>query len=109
MNNGVNVLDCILQTSRLLKVVNLDKIKTVRILWSGLDHKLALGHGTGSTSDLEATGEELVDNMSTNEPCRSRYENILSKTTEEEGDSQYCYSLTVRVKRDVSKTYTYIV
>ena len=78
MNHSVDPLGRIIKPSGIRKVVNLDKVKRRCVLRSGLDHDIAFRQRPGCSSHSEATAEQVVHDMSTDEPCSSRYKDVFS-------------------------------
>lgn len=78
MNHSVNILNSIVKPARIFKVVDLDKIERGHELWSSLDHGIALGKCPGGAADLEASAQELIDHMSTDESSSPGYKDIFS-------------------------------
>jgi hypothetical protein len=61
-----------------VKVVDLDKVKLSSVLWPGFDHGFALGQRPSSAADSDAPGQQLVDDMSADEPSCAGDEDALS-------------------------------
>jgi hypothetical protein len=67
MNNPINPSNSLFETTGPLKVIYLDEFKAVLLLRPGCEHRGAFSGGACCTPHSEATGEEGVDDVCTDE------------------------------------------
>ena len=78
MDNGVHTCHGFIKAIWLGKVLDVGKVELVSVLRSRTPHFLGLSLRTRRSTDTQASAEQLVDDVSTDEAGRSGHQNILS-------------------------------
>ena len=76
MNDPVNILNRLFEARVLGKIFDLDEVELAGISWSCFNHTLCSLQIPSRASDFNATLEQLVNDVSSNEPSSTSNEDM---------------------------------